>query len=350
MADYVQKVPIARTLNQFTTRKARGLIDLYGKSLPASVVSVVSSGIVNVKFEIANTVNSPYTLPNVTVPLMGPEYVRYPIQPGCKGYVTSADAYLGGMSGLGGGVADLALRGNLSALVFVPFGNSTWSPSEDPNSLILYGPNGVIIRNLANTSKVQITSTGSVVVAPKAGQPTAIQSDAQLTGQIKDPGGGTYSKPITTTDDVSGKDVNASANLVAGAMVSAPAAAFGSALIAGFAALTTAGGQNLGGGFTSTEFDNGTPASGATITPSPLSSLKQVVTNNVAGFNIAASGLIGDIELRIVNGASAGTPTFTGFSVQWPGDALDTVSGHQFIAYLYGFGGSKSAYLIKALQ
>lgn len=113
--------------------------------------------------------------------------------------------------------------------------------------------------------------------------------------------------------------------------------------------LTTAGDQELTGGFTEQEFDNGTPANGATITIDPSVNLKQTLTNNVAGFTIAATAECGDVELRIVNGPSAGTVTFSGFDKQWTGDALDTVNGHQFVVFIYGFI-AKKAYLIKALQ
>lgn len=114
-------------------------------------------------------------------------------------------------------------------------------------------------------------------------------------------------------------------------------------------ALTTAGGQVLAGGFTETELDLGTPANGATITPNPSARLKQKAANNVAGFTIAATAEVGDLELRITNGASAGAITFSGFSKKFAGDALTTVNGDQFAVFIYGWG-SKSAYLIKALQ
>lgn len=114
-------------------------------------------------------------------------------------------------------------------------------------------------------------------------------------------------------------------------------------------ALTTSARQNIGGGFTETEFDLGSPANAATVTLDPLNSLKQKITNNVAGFNIAAQTTVGDIELRIINGATAGAITFTGFDKKWTGDALDTVNGHQFVVFIYGYA-SKKAYIIKALQ
>jgi hypothetical protein len=113
--------------------------------------------------------------------------------------------------------------------------------------------------------------------------------------------------------------------------------------------LLQAGHQNIGGGFTETEFDNGTPANAGSITLDPLNGLKQKVTNNVAGFTINAPTSNGDIELRIINGASAGAITFSGFDKNWTGDPLTTVNAAQFMAFCYGFT-AKKAYLIKALQ
>lgn len=113
--------------------------------------------------------------------------------------------------------------------------------------------------------------------------------------------------------------------------------------------LTIFGGQTIQGGFTIDEFDLGTPINGSTITPNPSTCLKQKVTNNVAGFTIAATAETGDLELRVVNGASAGTISFSGFDIQWTGDALTTVNGSQFVIFIYGFP-SKRAYIIKALQ
>src|ERR1700682_2240852 len=99
MADQAQKTSLARGLEQFANRKVRSAIELLGQALPASVATVVSSGIVTVKFELTNV---PFTLPQITAPILGSKYVRLPIQTGMKGMVIAADAYLGGMSGLGG--------------------------------------------------------------------------------------------------------------------------------------------------------------------------------------------------------------------------------------------------------
>jgi hypothetical protein len=149
-----------------------------GKNLPASVISV-SGSIVTVKFEL----KSSFTLPNVTCPLFGPEYIRYPIQAGCKGLVISADAFLGAMSGLGSGDADLTMLANLSAVLFIPCGNKGWSATDDPNALLLYGPNGVVIRTLDSTVKIVVSPTGVAVTLP-SGIPLLVNGDIRATGEV----------------------------------------------------------------------------------------------------------------------------------------------------------------------
>lgn len=118
--------------------------------------------------------------------------------------------------------------------------------------------------------------------------------------------------------------------------------------VGGNAVLTVAGGATLTGGFNETPFDLGTVTTG-TITPNPSSNLKQRVVNNGA-FTIAATAEVGDLELLITNGASAGAITFSVFTKQFAGDALDTVSGHKFVVFIYAFVAGTTAYLIKAMQ
>jgi hypothetical protein len=114
--------------------------------------------------------------------------------------------------------------------------------------------------------------------------------------------------------------------------------------------LTTAGGEEIDGGFTIGEHDLGTPANGAIVTIDPVNGLKQKITNNVAGFTVQPTSKIGDVELRIVNGPSPGTITLSGFAKQYTGDSLDTVGTHQFVLFIYGWGGAGADYVIKARQ
>lgn len=115
--------------------------------------------------------------------------------------------------------------------------------------------------------------------------------------------------------------------------------------------LLVAGGQEIQGGFTTEEFEISTPANGATVTIDPLNGQKQRITNNVAGFTIEPSDECGDVELRIINGASAGTITFSGFHHNYPGGAdLTTVDEDEFVVFIFGFGAAGTDYIVQARQ
>lgn len=159
MPSNVQKTPLLRSLNDLARQRAGNAVQRLGKTLPCSVTAVRGS-IVTVKFEVLDPT---FTLPPATMPIMGPEYIRYPIQIGCKGMAIAADAYLGGMSGLGTGIATLADQPNLSALVFMPVGNADFF-SVDGNLLVLYGPDGVLVQDQAGDTSVHISNAGTVTI------------------------------------------------------------------------------------------------------------------------------------------------------------------------------------------
>lgn len=167
-----QKTPFARAINRFTEGKVLDFIQLTGKALPCHVTAVVGS-IVTVKFDVT----SDFTLPDVTCPMFGPQYIRYPIQTGCLGVVLPADVYLGGITGIGGGTADFSLPSNLSALVFMPVANNgaldgnnsseNWPETENADALVLYGPDGAIIRTLDKNTTLTIKRDGVLLNTDK---------------------------------------------------------------------------------------------------------------------------------------------------------------------------------------
>lgn len=157
--DSSQKTNLAQSLNRVAQAQARSAIDQLGKALPCSVVAVAGS-IVTVKFEL----QSVFTLPHITCPMFGPEYIRYPTQVGDKGVVLPIDAYLGGISDLGGGDASLTVPGNLSSLIFFPIASRNWSSSENPNAVVIYGPDGCVIRNTTNQASLTVDADGNCIV------------------------------------------------------------------------------------------------------------------------------------------------------------------------------------------
>lgn len=144
-----QKTPLARTLPQFARAKVREQIAQQGRALPCHVVAVRGQ-IVTVAFDVDA---APQLLPQVTIPLATSLYDWQPVQLGDKGMTVPANAYLGGVSGLGGGVADLTPRANLTALAFVPIANASWSaPGGDAGKRVVQGPNGALVQDISGAA------------------------------------------------------------------------------------------------------------------------------------------------------------------------------------------------------
>jgi hypothetical protein len=178
MADFTKK-PLGKSLVDIGRQQALSAIQQTGKALPCRVVEVVSSGIVKVSFEVDA---APYTLPQITVPIEYPEYIRYPIQPGDTGMVFPADVRISGVCGLGGGVPTLSQPGNLSALSFVWLGSKNWTATDDPNAVVIYGPDGVVLRDSGSTTKLVLTPSGVTITGNVVVNGT-ITATGDVTGQ-----------------------------------------------------------------------------------------------------------------------------------------------------------------------
>lgn len=157
---FEQKIPFVRSLPQFAQRKVLEEIAKRGQSLPGHVVAVAGP-IVTVNLDVAGL-----TLPQVTMPLFGPEYIRYPVQVGDKGVCFPCSVYIGGVSGLGAEVAaPSTLQGNLSTLVWFPIGNKNWSAVDDPDKVVIYGPNGVELRDTAGAAILKVDATNGLTLS-----------------------------------------------------------------------------------------------------------------------------------------------------------------------------------------
>lgn len=143
------KNPLSRTLSGFATQKALDEIAKIGLRLPGHVTAV-SGAIVTVNFDVEGL-----TLPQITMAAAMSRYARAPIQIGDLGYATTADAYLGGVTGLGGGVADSTQRGNLATLVWVPLGNKSWPPGRFDFDALGVGKWAIYGRRLKHRHQVE---------------------------------------------------------------------------------------------------------------------------------------------------------------------------------------------------
>lgn len=194
-----QKLNLNKSLNSFAQNKIDDAAQVAGRPLPAVVVAQ-SGKMVTVSVSI----NSGFTIPELTVPIFGPEYIRYPMQPGDKGMLLNMGIYIGGMSGLGGGVADLTVPQNLSALVYLPISNTQWA-DVDPNVITVYGPEGVTIRDAGSNTTFLLTPDAITIAAPNQFTVTVGGTVLNLTatgwslsginGELTD-GGGTTSPAV----------------------------------------------------------------------------------------------------------------------------------------------------------
>lgn len=160
MADNFAKLWLQKSQNQLAINRAAQEIQKQGRALPCRVTNV-SGQIVTVEFELDT---APWTLPPISIPKNESPWIIQSTQVGDKGVTMPADVYLGGISGLGGGTASFTRRGNLSALVFVPVGNTSTTPI-DPNATQVQGPNGVILQTTAGetASSVVTNQTGTTI-------------------------------------------------------------------------------------------------------------------------------------------------------------------------------------------
>lgn len=124
---------------------------MQGRSLPCHVVAVQGQ-IVTVQFDM---LPDGTIYPEVTIPVATFPYIRCPIQIGEKGVTVAADVSLRGVSGLGTGMATRSLTFSLTPIFFVPLSNNGWS-EEDPNKIVLYGPDGAILKTEDGASSVNV--------------------------------------------------------------------------------------------------------------------------------------------------------------------------------------------------
>lgn len=113
--------------------------------------------------------------------------------------------------------------------------------------------------------------------------------------------------------------------------------------------LKLAGNQTVTGGFELTSYSAGTKSSG-TLTPDPANHNYQYYTNGGA-HTLAAPGSDCAIDILVTNNGSAGSITFSGFTVASgnTGDPLTTTNGDKFLISIRRMN-SVSTYVIKALQ
>ena len=142
--DFSKRFPVAENLASIIDYRIQSTDQRVGYQLPCTVVSVDDTkGFVTVNFEVQNT---PFNLPEITIPVAGWEYIRYPIKEGDPGITISADVDLISISGGQSRQPDFVASSNLNTvLMFVPIRNENSFQTPNGNATVIYGPDGVVL-------------------------------------------------------------------------------------------------------------------------------------------------------------------------------------------------------------
>lgn len=160
------KLWVQQNINRAATNRALEVMQNTGLGeLPVQVVAV-SGSMVTVAFQVAG----PWTLPQIQIPKAESQWVRAPTQVGDYGMARAAGTFLGGISGLGSGVANTTVNyGNLTTLTFVPVASTSFGAAPSLNQAWVNGPKGSVVSDTAQTAT-------HVVSVPTHGTPGTIAS------------------------------------------------------------------------------------------------------------------------------------------------------------------------------
>ena len=160
MADNALVTPQAFSLPSAMRERTHDSSQTQQQAIPVTVVAV-SGELVTVQASI----KSNFTIPQITIPQAFSQWIRQPTQVGDEGWAIPCDYYLGGQSGVGGGVANTYDRGNLTNLVFHHTSQKTFpaNTGRNPNAAFINGPQGVVLQDTAGNCTFTLTSTGIVI-------------------------------------------------------------------------------------------------------------------------------------------------------------------------------------------
>jgi len=155
------KLWLQQRLNGLAVNVAMQAIQATGQALPCSVIEVnpegFGYGFVKVNFEVQSSTDQPLNLYPVIIPKAESQWLRSPTQVGDYGMTVPADAFLGGVSGQGSGVAQIGPgtdTGNLSDLIWVPIACTSFPTTPNPNQAWVNGPDGAVVSDTAQTGVV----------------------------------------------------------------------------------------------------------------------------------------------------------------------------------------------------
>jgi hypothetical protein len=177
MVDSSIKWPINYSTNRFASQRSNDFQTNMSKGIPCHVTKI-DKDMVTVAFDTKNNV---WTVPTMKMPQAFSGYARDATQVGDHGYACPSDYYLGGNSGLGGGIANYAPRGNLTALAFHPMSRTANQTRDYDKYTVTGGKNGVQFWQGPVPSQQQQTTPGATGTTPAASSGASPSTSATAT-------------------------------------------------------------------------------------------------------------------------------------------------------------------------
>jgi hypothetical protein len=181
MSDNDAKLWVQRDVQAVARTAAQEAIQSRGFVLPCQVTAVnpnnpatgapLGYSFVQVQFEVTVPFTQPdgtqstFTLPPQILPISQSQWLRVPVQIGDFGIAVRADTFLGGITGLGAGVANLGTNYG-DQLVFQPIGTTQFPAAPDPNKAWLNGPAGAVVSDAAQTAVITVAANLITLNAP----------------------------------------------------------------------------------------------------------------------------------------------------------------------------------------
>lgn len=157
--DYLRR-PIFPALKSLVKTGAEAERKRDSRAWPCTVLEARDGLEVKVSF----TVDTVHTLAPMWLPVFGPPYIRYPLQPGDTGLAIPSDVTLGSITAFGPSTQPREVKlEQLTNLVFLAVQRRSDVTMVNQQQLELYGPEGVLIHDTQFGSLIRLTP-GEVVV------------------------------------------------------------------------------------------------------------------------------------------------------------------------------------------
>lgn len=162
-----EKNPISVSLSALINEAISNAFSTKGKCWPCTVKRVLTEAggqTVEVSYDVQP--NPGEIIPTTIMSVATFEYIRFPVQVGDRGFTLCADVSLREVTGRGTGTPRQVRAPNFNALVFFPVATLDYFDINEPRRIVLYGPDGGVLRTAEGQSCVEVDPTSATIETP----------------------------------------------------------------------------------------------------------------------------------------------------------------------------------------